>query len=78
MSSGAVARERRRHVYLVLLLAQSAQKPNCGLPSVSAWAQERLTTIGQACRAVLRETLGKTITWAIERATLDGWQGGEN
>jgi hypothetical protein len=22
---------------------------------------------------VLRETLGKTISWAIERATLDGW-----
>jgi hypothetical protein len=41
---------------------------------VSAWAQETLTTIGHACRAVLRGTLGKTITWAIERATLDGWQ----
>ena len=25
-------------------------------------------------RAVLRDTLGKTIAWAIERATLDGWQ----
>jgi hypothetical protein len=23
---------------------------------------------------VLRDTLGKTISWAIERATLDGWQ----
>jgi hypothetical protein len=30
-------------------------------------------TIGEACRAVLRETLGQTISWAIERATLDGW-----
>jgi hypothetical protein len=39
-----------------------------------AWATETLTTIGEACRAVLRETLGKTISWALERATLDGWQ----
>ena len=38
-----------------------------------AWATETLTTIGEACRAVLRDTLGKTISWAIERATLDGW-----
>ena len=38
---------------------------------VSAWAQATLTTIGEACRRALRETLGKTITWAIERATLD-------
>jgi hypothetical protein len=40
---------------------------------VSAWASETLMTIGEACRAVLRETLGQTISWAIERATLDGW-----
>ena len=39
-----------------------------------AWAGESLTTIGAACRAVLRETLGKTISWAIERATLEGWK----
>jgi hypothetical protein len=37
------------------------------------WAHRVLTTIGEACRAVLRETLGKTIAWAIERATADGW-----
>jgi hypothetical protein len=36
-------------------------------------ATETLTTIGEACRAVLRDTLGKTISWAIERVTLDGW-----
>jgi DDE superfamily endonuclease len=62
-----------RHLYLVLLVhrllvAQLRQG------RVRAWAQETLTTIGEACRAVMRETLGKTITWAIERATLDGWQ----
>jgi len=62
-----------RHTYLVLLVHSLlvAQLDHC---RVSAWAQVRLTTIGEACRAVLRETLGKTITWAIERATLDHWQ----
>ena len=61
-----------RHVYLVLLV-RSLLMAELRQGRVCAWAQERLTTIGQACRAVLRETLGKTITWAIERATLDGW-----
>ena len=37
------------------------------------WAHTMLTTIGEACRAVLRETLGTTIAWAIDRATSDGW-----
>ena len=36
------------------------------------WVYTKLTTIGEACRAVLRETLGKTLTWAIERATEEG------
>lgn len=62
-----------RHLYLVvlvhsLLVAQLRQG------RVHAWAHETLTTIGEACRAVVRETLGKTISWAIARATLDGWQ----
>ena len=33
-----------------------------------SWAHARLTTIGEACRAVLRETLGKTIAWVVEQA----------
>ena len=41
---------------------------------VRAGAHETLTTIGAACRAVRRETLGKTLTWASERATWEGWQ----
>jgi hypothetical protein len=61
-----------RHFYLVrlvhsLLMAQLRQG------RARAWATETLTTIGAACRAVLRETLAKTLSWAIERATLDGW-----
>jgi hypothetical protein len=35
-----------------------------------------MTTIGEACRAVMRETLGKTITWVVERAVSDGWDCG--
>ena len=61
-----------RHMYLVmlahsLLVAQMRQGRVCD------WAQTVLTTIGQACRAVLRETMGKTITWAIDQATREGW-----
>ena len=62
-----------RHLYLVLLV-HSLLVAQLRQGRVRAWAIETLTTIGEACRAVLRETLGKTITWAIERATLDGWQ----
>ena len=29
------------------------------------WALQRLTTIGQACRAVAKETLRATLVWAI-------------
>lgn len=62
-----------RHLYLVLLV-HSLLVAQLRQGRVRAWAQETLTTIGEACRAVMRETLGKTITWAIERATLDNWQ----
>jgi len=62
-----------RHLYLVLLV-HSLLTAQLRQGRVSGWACETLTTIGEACRAVLRETLGKTITWAIERATLDGWE----
>jgi hypothetical protein len=61
-----------RHMYLVmlahsLLMAQLQQGRAC------EWATAKLTTIGEACRAVLRETFGKTLTWAIERVSQDGW-----
>jgi hypothetical protein len=61
-----------RHMYLVLLV-HSLRMAHLRQGRARAWATETLTTIGEACRAVLRETLGKTISWAIERATLDGW-----
>ena len=62
-----------RHFYLVLLV-HSLLVAQLRQGRARAWATETLTTIGEACRAVLRETLGKTISWVIERATLDGWQ----
>jgi hypothetical protein len=62
-----------RHLYLVLLV-HSLLMAQLRQGRARAWATETLMTIGEACRAVLRETLGKTISWAIERATLDGWQ----
>jgi hypothetical protein len=60
-------------MYLVLL-AHSLLMTQLRQGRVSGWATEKLMTIGEACRAVLRETLGQTISWALERATLDGWE----
>jgi hypothetical protein len=61
-----------RHLYLVLLVP-SLLMAQLRQGRARAWATETLTTIGDACRGVLRATLGKTISWAIERATLEGW-----
>lgn len=62
-----------RHFYLVLL-AHSLLMTQLREGRVNGWATEKLMTIGEACRAVLRETLGQTISWALARATLDGWE----
>jgi hypothetical protein len=37
------------------------------------WAFQKLTTIGEACRAILRETLRKTLTWAMEHVSERAW-----
>ena len=57
-----------RHMYLVmlaytLLMAQLKQS------RAKEWALCKLTTIGEACRAVLRETMRSTLDWAIEQIT---------
>jgi hypothetical protein len=62
-----------RHIYLVLL-AHSLLMAQLGQGRVSAWASETLMTIGEACRAVLREALAQTIRWALERVRLDAWE----
>jgi hypothetical protein len=33
------------------------------------WALQKLMTIGEACRAMLRESLRATLTWAIAEVT---------
>lgn len=60
-----------RHMCLVFLaysLLMSQLKQGCA----REWAVTRLTTIGEACRAVLRETLSQTIGWAMDRSS-QGW-----
>jgi hypothetical protein len=61
-----------RHMYLVML-AHSLLVSQMRQGRAREWAHCMLTTVGEACRAVLRQTLGDTIAWAIERATADGW-----
>jgi hypothetical protein len=61
-----------RHMYLVMV-AHSLLMAQLQQGRAREWAAAKLTTIGEACRAVLRETLGKTLTWAVERATQEGW-----
>jgi hypothetical protein len=55
-----------RHMYLVML-AYSLLMRQLRQPTAKEWAIERLTTIGQACRAVATETLRTTLAWAIEQ-----------
>jgi len=57
-----------RHMYLVML-AYSLLMKQLKAPSAKEWAIERLTTIGQACRAVATETLRTTLAWAMEQVT---------
>jgi len=61
-----------RHMYLVML-AYSLLMARMKQSRASDWAQTVLTTIGEACRAVSRETLSKTLAWALEQATTQGW-----
>ncbi len=55
-----------RHMHLVML-AYSLLTLQLKQNRANDWALARLTTIGQACRAVASETLRTTITWAIEQ-----------
>jgi DDE superfamily endonuclease len=57
-----------RHMYLVFL-AYSALMGQLQHDRAQEWAHVRLTTIGESCRAIFRETLGKTIAWVVEQVT---------
>jgi hypothetical protein len=65
-------RGQTRHLYLVFL-AHSVLMRQLRQGRACEWARERLTTIGQACMAVLRQTLSDTISWVMERIENDGW-----
>jgi Transposase DDE domain len=61
-----------RHLYMVFL-AHSILMRQVRQGRVHEWAREHLMTIGQACRAVARETLSRTITWVVEHVQEEGW-----
>ncbi|MBI4630977.1 MAG: IS701 family transposase [Chloroflexi bacterium] len=58
-----------RHLYLVFV-AYSCIIAQLGQDRPQEWARVRL--MGEACRAVLRETLGDTLDWALQHAAV-GW-----
>ncbi len=59
------AEGQTRHMHLVML-AYSLLVRQLRQGHAYEWAFRTLTTIGEACRAILRETLRTTLTWAIE------------
>jgi hypothetical protein len=61
-------RGQTRHMYLVML-AYSLLMHQLRQNRAKEWALCKLTTIGEACRAMLRETLRTTLAWAIEQVT---------
>jgi len=61
-----------RHRYLVML-AYRLLMNQLRQGHAYAGAFQTLTTIGEACRAILRETLRTTLTWAMEHATNPFW-----
>jgi hypothetical protein len=61
-----------RHMYLVML-AYSLLVSQLEQSHAYEWAYRKLTTIGEACRAILTETLRSTLQWAFERVQKFGW-----
>jgi len=57
-----------RHMYLVML-AYSLLMSQLRDSRAKDWALYRLTTIGEACRGVMHETLRTTLAWAIDQVT---------
>ena len=57
-----------RHMYLVMM-AYSLLVAEMSHGRAREGTLAKLKTIGEACRAVLRETMGKTIDWVISHVT---------
>ena len=60
-----------RHMYSVML-AHSLLMRQLRQNRAHDWALQKLTTIGEACRELLRETLRTTLAWAIQQVTENG------
>jgi uncharacterized protein YndB with AHSA1/START domain len=60
-----------RHIYLVML-AYSLLMLQLRQGRAREWALHRLMTIGEACRAMAKEALRTTLSWAIEQVTERG------
>ena len=54
-----------RHMHLVML-AYSLLMQQLRSTKAKRWASQRLTTIGQACQAMINETLRTTLQWVIQ------------
>lgn len=61
-----------RHMYLVML-AYSLLVSQLEQSHAYEWAYRKLSTIGEACRSILTETLRSTLQWAFERVQKYGW-----
>ena len=57
-----------RHMYLVML-AYSLLMGQLRQNRAQEWVSAKLTTIGEACRAMLRESLRSTIAWVVDHVT---------
>ena len=55
-----------RHMYLVMM-AYSLLVGQLHQARPRDWALVKLTTVGEACRAILRESMRDTIAWAIDQ-----------
>ena len=58
-----------RHTYCVFL-AYSLLVRELDKTSVSGWASVRLTTIGESCRALLRDSIRTMIGWIVEQLAM--------
>jgi hypothetical protein len=61
-----------RHMHLVML-AYSLLMKQLRQSHAYEWASRKLMTIGEACRAILRETLRTTLNWTMEQVTRQSW-----
>ncbi len=57
----------------LVMLAYSLLRRQLRQGHAYEWAYQKLMTIGEACRAILRETLRTTLSWAIERVGMYAW-----